>query len=202
MPKVHPNTSSSSLATKTQPPDVPMSGAEVLTVWNKSLLFNGKGFTVFDSKGNLVFRVDSYASVTKSSDIVLMDATGSPLLTIRRKQRLGLGDTWGVYEGEETRTTRFVVKKHVSFMNAKSLAHVACSSGADAAYEIEGSYARRCCAVYDGERRCVAEIKRKEAAVGGVSLGVDVFRLVVQPEIECSVAMALVVLLEQMFGSR
>ncbi|KAK9125862.1 hypothetical protein Scep_014708 [Stephania cephalantha] len=180
-----------------------MSGAEVLTVWNKSLLFNGKGFTVFDSKGNLVFRVDSYASFTKSSDIVLMDATGSPSsLSVARYQRLGLGDTWGVYEGEETRTTRFVVKKHVSIMNAKSLAHVTCSSGADAAYEIEGSYARRCCAVYDGERRCVAEIKRKEAAVGGVSLGVDVFRLVVQPEIECSVAMALVVLLEQMFGSR
>ncbi|KAK9153395.1 hypothetical protein Sjap_000875 [Stephania japonica] len=202
MPKVHPNLSSASLATKGQAvDDVPQ--AEVLTVWNKSLLFNGKGFTVFDSKGNLVFRVDSYASLTKSSDILLMDATGSPLLTIRRKQRLGLGDTWGVYEGEETRTARFVVKKHVSIRSAKSLAHVTCSSsGAAAAYEIEGSYARRCCAVYDGERRCVAEIKRKEAAVGGVSLGVDVFRLVVHPEIECSVAMALVVLLEQMFGSR
>lgn len=53
--------------------------------------------------------------------------------------------------------------------------------------------------MYDDKRRRVAEIKRKEA-VAGVAFGGDVFRLVVQPEIDSSVAMALVVLLDQMFG--
>ena len=67
-----------------------------------------------------------------------------------------------------------------------------------AMYEIEGSYSQRCCAVYDERRRCVAEIKRKEA-VAGVALGVDVFRLIVQPEMDTPVAMALVILLDQMF---
>lgn len=56
----------------------------ILTVWKKSLLFNCEGFTVFDSKGNLVFRVDNY-TICKKAEIVLMDASGHSLLTIRRK---------------------------------------------------------------------------------------------------------------------
>ncbi|KAK9048246.1 hypothetical protein SSX86_032792 [Deinandra increscens subsp. villosa] len=56
----------------------------VLTVWKKSLLFNCDGFTVFDTRGNLVFRVDNYAAGNKA-EIVLMDASGRSLLTIRRK---------------------------------------------------------------------------------------------------------------------
>ncbi|VAH81202.1 unnamed protein product [Triticum turgidum subsp. durum] len=39
-------------------------GPTTLTVWRKSLLFDCKGFTVFDAKGNLAYRVDSYASET------------------------------------------------------------------------------------------------------------------------------------------
>lgn len=63
----------------------------VLTVWKKSLLFNCNGFTVFDGKGNLLFRVDNYMAASGSNgEIVLMDATGKPLLTIRRKVCLEL----------------------------------------------------------------------------------------------------------------
>lgn len=58
--------------------------ASVLTVWRRSLLFNGNGFAVFDAKGNLAFRVDNYASGSKK-EVVLMDGAGKPLLTIRRK---------------------------------------------------------------------------------------------------------------------
>ncbi|KAK4374934.1 hypothetical protein RND71_005611 [Anisodus tanguticus] len=56
-----------------------------------------------------------------------------------------------------------------------------------------------CCVVYDDKRRRVAEIKRKEA-VRGVSFGIDVFRLIVQPG-DIDLSMALVILLDQMFGS-
>lgn len=86
MAKVHPNGVSEA---PTAPP--PAGGcaaagrpAEVLTVWRKSLLFNCSGFTVFDCKGNLVFRVDNYAAGNRD-EVVLMDAAGKPLLTIRRK---------------------------------------------------------------------------------------------------------------------
>lgn len=183
----------------------------ILTVWKKSLLFNCDGFTVFDSKGNLVFRVDNYIAGRKG-EIVLMDASGTSLLTIRRK-RLSLADNWLVYEGETSLNPLFSVRKHVNFLNATSLAHVtpggstgSSSSSSpkkkkkNAIYEIEGCYAERCCTVYDVRRRLVAEIKRKEAP-GGLVLGVDVFRLIVQPDMDTTVAMALVVLLDQMFGS-
>lgn len=56
----------------------------VFTVWKKSLLLNGKGFTVFDSLGQLVFRVDNYASNAKN-EVFLMDDAGQLLLTLRRK---------------------------------------------------------------------------------------------------------------------
>lgn len=59
-------------------------GAAALTVWRKSLLFGCRGFTVFDAKGNLVFRVDVYGSGATGA-LVLMDAAGKPLLTVRRK---------------------------------------------------------------------------------------------------------------------
>jgi hypothetical protein len=54
-----------------------------LMVWRRSLLFNGKGFTVFDCKGNLIYRVETYAGGS-SREVVLMDADGHGLLTIRR----------------------------------------------------------------------------------------------------------------------
>jgi hypothetical protein len=107
-----------------------------------------------------------------------------------------------VYEGETTTNPRFLVKKHVNILNTKCLAHVSPASGSNknVVYEIEGSYAQRCCAVYDEKKRRVAEIKQKES-VGGVAFGVDVFRLIVGPEMGTSMAMAMVILLDQMFGS-
>ncbi|XP_076895981.1 protein LURP-one-related 8-like [Bidens hawaiensis] len=177
----------------------------VLTVWKKSLLFSCDGFTVYNSNGNLVFRVDNYAGSNKS-EVVLMDASGRSLLTLRRK-KARITDSWLAYDGETTANHRFSVTKHVNFMNAKSIAHVSTKGGSpnngnkkNVAYEIEGSYSQRCCVVYDDKLRRVAEIKRKEA-VGGVALGGDVFRLVVQPEIGSTVAMGLVVVLDQMFGA-
>ncbi|KAK4796103.1 hypothetical protein SAY86_028429 [Trapa natans] len=223
MNKVHPNTALALTRTAPIPPPVitraSSGGApEVLTVWRKSLLLNCNGFTVFDCKGNLVFRVDNYVAGHRG-EIVLMDASGKPLLTIRRK-RLSLGDNWHVFEGETAVNPRFTARKQSNLLNSKCLAQVSCGSGSPSspssapsspsfsssswrsssrsqlAYEMEGSYAQRNCAIYDDKRRLVAEIKRKEF------VGADVFSLIVQPlMIDSSVAMALVILLDQMFGS-
>ncbi|KAJ6362730.1 hypothetical protein OIU78_003016 [Salix suchowensis] len=206
MTKVYPNAAPTSTTMqqllKLRPSNSALDAAEgqavVLTVWKKSLLFNCNGFTVYDGKGNLVFRVDNYMA-SSGSEIVLMDAAGKPLLTMRRK-RLSLGDNWLVYDGETATNPEFSVKKHVSILNTKCLAHVAAGRNKNVMYEIEGSYAQRCCAVYDEKKRRVAEIKQKET-VGGVAFGVDVFRLHVGPELDSSVAMAIVILLDQMFGS-
>ena len=120
-------------------------------------------------------------------------------------QKMSLGDNWLVYEGETLVNPRFSVRKSVNILNNKCLAYVISGNSNkrnnNIVYEIEGSYSQRCCAVFDDKRRLVAEIKRKEA-VGGVAFGTDVFRLIVQPDsIRTDFAMALVILLDQMFGS-
>lgn len=91
MTKVYPNasfTGSDAIISERPPPKLLIAAdtreEAVLTVWKKSLLFNCNGFTVFDGKGDLVFRVDNYMEGNKG-EILLMDATGKPLLTIRRK---------------------------------------------------------------------------------------------------------------------
>ncbi|PWA85883.1 tubby C-terminal-like domain-containing protein [Artemisia annua] len=181
----------------------------VFTVWKKSLVFNCDGYTVYDSKGDLVFRVDNYVA-GGNGEIVLMNAFGHALFTIQRK-KLSLSDTWLMYEGETLAQPRLIVKKHVNcLMNTKSLAYVSLAGSPlkfnnvwnykNVIYEIKQSYTHKCCVIYDDKRRCVAEIRRKEAKAG-VSLGGDVFHLVVQPLIDRNVAMALVIVLDQMFGS-
>ncbi|KAJ9547562.1 hypothetical protein OSB04_020105 [Centaurea solstitialis] len=176
---------------------------QVFTVWKKSLVFNCDGFTVFDSNGNLVFRVDNYVA-GRNGEIVLMDASGRPLLTIRRKS-LSLSDSWQVYDGETTVNPLLSVKKHLNVFHTKSLAYVTKDGSKNNTripmYQIHGSYARRCCVIYDDTQRSVVEIRSKEAKGGTVSLGMDVFRLVVQPLIDPSLSMALVIILDQMFGS-
>ncbi|KGN58676.1 protein LURP-one-related 8 [Cucumis sativus] len=194
MTKVFPNGPSSSCSDAIE---------TVLTVWKKSMLLNCEGFTVFNAEGNLVYRVDNYLAGNKG-EILLMDAAGNPLFTIRRK-RLSLADSWVVYEGETGANPRFSARKQMNLLKSKCLARVVELAGSwsgkgMSVYEIEGCYGKRCCAVYDEKRRIVAEIKRKEAA-GGLSFGTDVFRLVVQPQIDTTVAMALLILLDQMFGS-
>ncbi|XP_074591564.1 protein LURP-one-related 8-like [Curcuma longa] len=173
---------------------------KVLTVWRKSLLFSCSGFTVFDNEGNLVFRVDNYGS-GRAGEIVLMDAAGKPLLTVRRK-KLSLGEKWKIYDGEGADNPVYSVKKRYA---KAALAHVTTcrrhGSGGGARYEVEGSYSHRSCTMYDEHRRAVAEIRRKEA-VGGVRFGDDVYRLVVQAAADTCFAMAVVVVLDQMFGSR
>ncbi|RWW25390.1 hypothetical protein GW17_00010263 [Ensete ventricosum] len=176
-------------------------GAAVLTVWRKSLLFSCNGFTVFDAEGNLVFRVDIYGS-RSAGELVLMDASGKPLLTVRRKvrtlQKLSLGETWLVYNGEDADNPLYSVKRPASLLHCKGLAHVTPLRSGSAGYEVEGSYSRRICTVYDEQRRAVAEIQRKQT-VGGVAFGDDVFRLLVQSDLNMSLAMAIVIVLDQMF---
>uniref|UniRef100_A0A0A9DTV9 Protein LURP-one-related 8 n=1 Tax=Arundo donax TaxID=35708 RepID=A0A0A9DTV9_ARUDO len=220
MTKVHPNVASAAAAkaeaaaTAAVAPAVGEEKGEAvsLTVWRRSLLFNGKGFTVFDGKGNLVFRVETYAGGSPR-EIVLMDPDGHGLLTIRRK-KLSFAEEWLIYDGDTAASPsaapapkRFTARRHVSLRPTRSLAHLSPAS-ADARaspscrYDVEGSYAGRCLDVFASsvsggeQRRRVAAVCQKEAAVGP-----DVFRLVVEPGFDPALAMAVVILLDQMHAS-
>lgn len=96
------------------------------------------------------------------------------------------------------------VKKVVSILQANSnvLAHVFLGASAKKpAYVIEGSYGQRSCKVLDNSsKKIVSEIKRKEAKNGCASFGLEVFQLIVWPGFDAGFAMALVLLLDQMFS--
>lgn len=55
-----------------------------LTVWRKSLVLSCNGFTVIDSDGDLVYRVDNYSG--HPSEIILMDGYGKSKFTIHRRK--------------------------------------------------------------------------------------------------------------------
>lgn len=127
-------------------------------------------------------------------------------------QRLGIVDSWLVCEGEAMTKTQELSKKPIWRVrkqyknilqgNQNVIAYVfrGQSGRRRCAYVVEGSYAQRSCKVFDETRRVVAEIKRKEATNGGVSFGVDVFVLTVRQGFHPGYAMALVLLLDQMFS--
>lgn len=117
---------------------------------------------------------------------------------------MSFGENWLIYDGESTSKPLFSARKQIKLLKSKCLANIITTSSSSkaAAFDIEGSYAQRKCVVYDERtRKIVTEIKRKEATVGGVDFGVDVFRLVVQPSVDPTFGMAIVILLDQMFDS-
>ncbi|KAF3792902.1 LURP-one-related 15 protein [Nymphaea thermarum] len=71
----------------------PISGPSSFTVWKKSSMSFDcmDGFTVLDSCGRLVFRVDNYQSGCPclTREVVLMDGKGTPLFTLRRRRQWG-----------------------------------------------------------------------------------------------------------------
>ncbi|XP_058100384.1 protein LURP-one-related 5-like [Magnolia sinica] len=176
-----------------------------LTVLKTSHFFEGDGFTVYDSNGQIVFRVDSYGPEAGNLDeLVLMNATGKCLLTVRRK-RPSLHHRWEGFLGERMDGQKpiFSVRRSSIIGRASVTAEVYGSPVEE--YQIEGSYSHRCCTFYsisasNGSREAGAEIKRKVAASANVMLGKDVFCLCLKPGFDGAFAMGLILVLDQING--
>ncbi|KAH9308950.1 hypothetical protein KI387_036861, partial [Taxus chinensis] len=155
MPKIHPRSTCIHPEKEKEKPS--SQHPTTLTVWNKSLIFNCKGFTVYDSKGNLAFRVDNYAS-NPSTEIILMDATGNDLLQLRRK-RLSLGKQWQGFCDKSLvfRMTRSTWWANTNNNKKKTLAEVRLDSCKSSEFYVRGSFRQRSCAVYDRAGAVVAE---------------------------------------------
>ncbi|XP_050214714.1 protein LURP-one-related 5-like [Mercurialis annua] len=178
-----------------------------LTVHKTSVFFPGDAFLVYNSDGQIVFRFDSYGSDSESKDeLVLMDATGKCLLSLLRKKP-SLHQRWDGYLGEikEDNHQDPVFKASRSSIIGRSnlMVHVFGDPGDE--YQIEGSYARRRCVMYNTSldslsKDCVAEIKRKVDPTTNVMLSKDVFWLCVKPGVDSAFAMGLVLVLDQIYG--
>ncbi|KAI3706971.1 hypothetical protein L6452_25094 [Arctium lappa] len=179
-------------------------GPMSLTVWRKSLFVGCSGFTVINSDGNLVYRVDNYGG-RRRQELVLMDGSGTPILTVARSKKLKMVDDWLVFNGEISSNKQKPIccaRKYVDILRpkVKRLARVYRDPyDENSGYVIEGSYMNRSCKVLDLSRNVVAEIRRKETSMEGVSFGQEVFVLIVNRGFDSGFAMAIVLLLDQMF---
>ncbi|KAL6653305.1 hypothetical protein ACP70R_008883 [Stipagrostis hirtigluma subsp. patula] len=187
------------------------------TVWKRSSMgFQGTdGFSVYDAAGALAFRVDNYSRRRKlfAGELLLMDGRGSPLLALR-PQILSMHDQWNCYkaseegQGKRTRSQQLFSMRKCSVLQRGHEAEVfmsGCSTASDHAgqqvpsFWVDGCFRRRSCKIRSSDGEEVARITRKkaEAASNSLTLGDDVFSLVVQPNVDCTMIMAFVVVLDR-----
>ncbi|CAN6442396.1 unnamed protein product [Victoria cruziana] len=183
----------------------------LFTVNKTSHFFAGDGFNVYDCKGEVVFRVDSYGGpdTRDRNEMVLMDAQGKCLLTVRKK-RPSLHHRWEGFEGErqDGQKPAFSVRRSSIIGTGGGGTSVTVevyagdSNSTTAEYQIEGSYPQRSCTVYaSSSRETVAEVRRKKVS-DDVVLGKDVFCLCVKPGFDSSFAMGMVLVLDQIYGDQ
>ncbi|XP_076930686.1 protein LURP-one-related 11-like [Bidens hawaiensis] len=179
MAKVYPQTPSSSNSSS---PYV-SSKQECFTIWMKSLVYNSHGCTTYNSNGEIVFRVDNYDKKC-SSQVYLMDIRGNVLFRIQQK-KLRIFGCWDGYKWDFSKKQRWfrVTRKrqtiHVDLGFSQS------------GYKIVGGKLGFKIVNLDQDGSLVAEIKRKQTA-SGVDLGKDVFVLTVEPNIDQSLIMAII----------
>ncbi|CAM0873140.1 unnamed protein product [Alopecurus aequalis] len=171
---------------------------EVFTIWMKSLVLNGSGCTVFDSDGRIVYRVDNYGS-HNSVDVCLMDITGSVVLQVLKRfgrwdgYRLG---NWKTKEPDAPRGRPWFTVVSKKWGGGPSC-EFRSDRGRAVRYKMDGGRRRQQAAraswIVDAATGvAVAEVKRKLTATG-VSLGEDVLTLVVEPNVDHSLIMGLLV---------
>ncbi|KAL4565532.1 hypothetical protein LXL04_029630 [Taraxacum kok-saghyz] len=181
MAKIYPQAPSSS-----PPSSSPYlsSKQECFTIWMKSLVYNSHGCTAYNSKGEIIYRVDNYDKKC-SSRVYLMDIRGNVLFSIQRK-KLRVFGCWDGYKWDFSKKQRWfrVTSKHQKI-------HVDLASGQG--YKIVKSGGKLGFKIMnlDQDGAVVAEIKRKQTAAG-VYLGDDVFTLTVEPNVDQSLIMAIV----------
>lgn len=192
----------------------------VLTVWKRSSMsFQGTdGFTVFDQRGRLAFRVDNYSRKNSCllGGLLLMDGAGKALLTLK-PQVFSIQHQWNAYKGEEgdlinspkpNKIFSMIKSKSFFFHNSdKNIAEAQVflerRSGQNKVtidqtpdFRIEGCFWRRNCKIKNRNGEVVANIARKKVN-DRVLLGDDVFSLVVQPGFDAQLIMAFVIVLDR-----
>ncbi|KAL6649916.1 hypothetical protein ACP70R_014140 [Stipagrostis hirtigluma subsp. patula] len=175
---------------------------EVFTIWMKSLVLNGRGCTVYDSAGSIVYRVDNYGA-RRAADVCLMDLAGNVVLQILKK-KLGFGRRWEGYRWSEheqepaaaprrRRRPWFKVDRLWAWRGPSCCACELGGGGGAVRYRVDGRVApARAARIVDGATGlAVAEVKRKTTAAG-LALGDDVLTLAVDPGVDRAIIMGLV----------
>ncbi|GJW90238.1 LURP-one-related 4-like protein [Tanacetum coccineum] len=160
----------------------------------KSLVLNSNGYTVYDSNGGVVYRIDNYDSKS-SSEVYLMDLRGNVVCTILRKKLLRFG-LWDCYNDKDTRKPWFKVGKTFDLFKHDSVYDVVVGtnetrSTSSSNHKMEGSVHNLEFKIIDSKGKVAAEVQRKRSS-SGVVLGDDVLCVTVEPHVDHIFVMALV----------
>ncbi|GER38861.1 hypothetical protein STAS_15402 [Striga asiatica] len=167
---------------------------ETYTVWMKSLVFHGNGCTVFNTKGDVVYRVDNYQKRC-GNRVFLMDANGKVLYSINRKKMHILG-CWEGYKWKGNSKVNngrpwFQVQRNSAILSKDMSYKVTFKCREENECKIIGSIqGKSALKIVDSSCHLLAEAVQKQSS--GVSLGEDVLRLTVEPKADQSLVMALV----------
>ncbi|RZC91600.1 hypothetical protein C5167_027661 [Papaver somniferum] len=187
MSKVHPQ--GDIVLSSSLPSTCSSSKREIFTIWMKSLVMQGNGCTVYNSNGQVVYRIDNYDN-KNCNEVYLMDLKGKVLLTILRK-KLRLFGRWEGYKsgnGSKGKPSFQVRKKLNSNMEVNDT-----EANRYRMEMLKGSSSKLACKIMDVRTgRVIAELKPKQSS-GGVLLGDDVMGLVVEPNVDHSFIMGLIV---------
>ncbi|CAJ2676609.1 unnamed protein product [Trifolium pratense] len=161
---------------------------ETYTLWMKSLVLHSNGCTVYNSNGNIVYRVDNYDRKGRS-EVNLMNLQGNLLCTIK-KRLLALGCWEGHKYCNNSKQPWFEVKKCLTLTGK-----IACEIKAGSQnlcierMSIGKSLAFRIVNKLNGE--IIAEAKQKQSS-SGVVLSNDVLTLDLAAGTDHSLIMALI----------
>ncbi|TMW84569.1 hypothetical protein EJD97_024929 [Solanum chilense] len=169
---------------------------ETFTLWMKSLVYHGNGCTVYNSNGQIVYRIDNY-NIKRSKEVHLMDCNGKVLFSIRNRKVPVFGHWDGYkwsYDGVTSKEMPwFQVKKIHNVLRGDNVNYynviLGCNSEAKC-YNII-ILTTKSIKIVDQNGGLVAEVKEKQAN-SGVLLGDDVLTLIVEPHVDQSLIMALV----------
>ncbi|KAI3421520.1 uncharacterized protein J3R85_012215 [Psidium guajava] len=168
---------------------------EAFTVWMKSLVMQGYGCTVFNQKGEIVYRMDNYEK-KGSRKVFLMDLRGKVIFTIIQR-KLRVFGRWEGYKcaGSEANDGKlwFRVKKGCPIFKKRSSCQVSvhCDKAQVRFFNIESTAGQLEFSILNRTGGLIAEGKRKQSS-SGVYLGDDVLTLAVEPEVDHSLVVALV----------
>ncbi|KAK3013036.1 hypothetical protein RJ639_008237 [Escallonia herrerae] len=161
MSKVHPQAPAASTSSK----------QEIFTIWMKSLILSGNGCTVFNSSGQIVYRVDNY-SHKSSNEVYLMDIGGKVLFTILRK-KFKLQACWegyraintdvytSTYTDDNEGKPGFQVRKNFGIVRGYALSKVVVGLDNNQPYDrykMESWTSKSSCKIVDSSGELVAEV--------------------------------------------
>ncbi|KAK4354602.1 hypothetical protein RND71_026796 [Anisodus tanguticus] len=190
MAKIYPET----LKNSTPPFSSPyvMSTRETFTIWMKSLVFHGNGCTVYNSRGEIVFRVDNYQE-RNSNEVFLMNLSGQVLFSIKKEKLRLLGRWSGYLSGGFKGKPWFQVRRNWKFSRGDVICNVnlGCEKAVGSCYKIQQTDKKSSFRVSNSADQLVAQVKQKQSS-RGFGYGDDVLTLEVEPHVDYSLIVALV----------